>query len=76
MPTIIRSGLWVFCLLGVAFGLSALFVDDFLLKLCGKSCGLTHALIAVFGKEVARFIEAAVWFAGALFFGLLATKKK
>jgi hypothetical protein len=61
---------------GVAFGLSTLFVDDFLLKLCGKCCGLTYAFIAIFGKDAARFFEAAVWLAGALFFGFLANKKK
>jgi len=76
VETVIRPGLWALCCLGVAFGLSALFFDEFILKLCGKSCGFTHALITLFGEKAARLFEATIWFAGALFFGFVANKKR
>lgn len=76
METVIRPGLWALCCLGVAFGLSALFFDEFILKLCGKSCGFTYALITLFGEKAARLFEATIWFAGALFFGFVANKKR
>jgi len=74
MPTFVRIGTWVFCLLCIVSGLSVFFIDDMLLKQCRKTCGITHALINIFGKDVAKAIIAAMWLAGAGVFGWLALR--
>jgi len=69
-------GLLFFCLFGIVASISLFFDDDILLKLCGKSCGITQALIAIFGKDVAKTVIAAIWFVGAALFGWLAIRRK
>lgn len=75
MPTIVRIGLCLFCLLGIVVGASVFWRGDLLLELCGKSCGFNRALVALLGADFAKVLLSMIWFFGAAVAGYLAIRR-
>lgn len=76
IPIFVKVGLLLLCLFGIAVGSTVFFDESLLLKLCGKSCGITEALVTIFGKDFAKALISAIWFAGAALMGWLVIRKR
>jgi len=61
MTKFIRAGLIVLSLIGLLIGLSALFDETLVFKLCGKSCGTTSAMRNLLGDDIARTLISFIW---------------
>jgi H+/gluconate symporter-like permease len=69
----IKYGMTFFALLGFLIGCSLLFADQAnLMQMCGKSCGITRALINIFGHKFAEVAIAMIWILGGCIFALIA----
>ena len=61
--------LLLLALFGFAMGFGIILGDNVdLMQFCSKGCGITLALVEIFGSKVASFIVGASWIIGGVFF--------
>lgn len=68
-----RFALLFFAAFGIFVGVNLIFISSIdLMSFCGKSCGITRALIEIFGNKSASLLIGILWLVAGIYFAWLA----